>query len=180
MIILPKEIKIVYEGGSKVFMDSYGFYTGKVFDAYEFLGAHVSKDGVTFRTFAPGAAKIALIGEFNGWQEYMMHKAYDGNFWECHIDGASAGMMYKYRIYDRGGNCVDHCDPYGFGMELRPNAASIVRDRSVYQFGDGQWMASRSDCKTAPLNIYEIHFGSFRKPSERADGGIIMNRWRIY
>ena len=55
--------------------------------------------------------------------------------------------MYKYKIYDRNGNPADHCDPYGFGMELRPNSASIVRDMSQYHFKDSEWMQNRSDCR---------------------------------
>ena len=77
--------------------------------------------------------------------------------------------MYKYRIYRQDGNCVEHCDPYGFGMELRPNFASIIRDLSHYKFKDSKWMQKRSVCKDKPLNIYELHFGSFKKPSEKAD-----------
>lgn len=150
-------------------MDFHGFYTGKIFDAYQYLGAHITDSGVVFRTFAPGAQKVSLIGEFSQWREYEMNRVYDGSFWECYVDGASAGSMYKYRIYEKSGSCVDHCDPYGFGMELRPNSASIVRDLNSYQFHDSAWMLSRSDCKNRPLNIYELHFGSFRKPSERVD-----------
>lgn len=150
-------------------MDFYGFYTGKIFDAYKYLGAHVEEKGVTFRTFAPSASRITLIGEFNDWQEWEMNKVSDGNFWECYVPQAKAGQMYKYKIYDRNGNPVDHCDPYGFGMELRPSSASIIRDMSKYKFKDSQWLQSRSDCRKKPLNIYEIHFGSFRKPSDKAD-----------
>ena len=150
-------------------MDFYGFYTGKIFDAYKYLGAHTEKQGVTFRTFAPSASRITLIGEFNDWQEWDMNKVSDGNFWECYVPQAKAGQMYKYRIYDRSGNAVDHCDPYGFGMELRPNSASIIRDMNKYKFKDSQWMQNRSDCRKKPLNIYEIHFGSFRKPSDKTD-----------
>lgn len=150
-------------------MDFYGFYTGKIFDAYKYLGAHVEEKGVTFRTFAPSASRITLIGEFNDWQEWEMNKVSDGNFWECYVPQAKAGQMYKYKIYDRNGNPVDHCDPYGFGMELRPGSASIIRDMSKYKFKDSQWLQSRSDCRKKPLNIYEIHFGSFRKPSDKAD-----------
>lgn len=150
-------------------MDFYGFYTGKIFDAYQFLGAHPEAEGVTFRTFAPGAAKISLIGEFTDWKEWEMHKIYDGNFWECYAKDAEPGMMYKYRIYKQDHSFIDHCDPYGFGMELRPNTASIIRNLKDYTFQDEIWMQKRSDCKDKPLNIYEIHFGSFRKPSEKAD-----------
>ena len=150
-------------------MDFYGFYTGKIFDAYEYLGAHPDKDGTTFRTFAPAASRITVIGEFNDWQEWELNKTYDGNFWECYARGAKPGMMYKYRIYRQDGSCVEHCDPYGFGMELRPAFASIIRDLSHYKFKDSKWMQKRSVCKDKPLNIYELHFGSFKKPSEKAD-----------
>lgn len=149
-------------------MDFFGFYTGKEFNAHEYLGAHVTGEGVVFRTFAPGARRIALIGEFNGWQETEMQRVYDGNFWECCMKNAKPGMMYKYRIYGRDGRCIDHCDPYGYGMELRPHNASIIRSLG-YTFHDKKWMSKRDDCKKKPLNIYEVHFGSFRKPSEEAD-----------
>lgn len=150
-------------------MDFYGFYTGRIFDAYEFLGAHVDAEGVVFRTFAPGAVRVSLIGEFSQWQEWNMNKIYDGNFWECRVKEASPGMMYKYRIYGQNGSWTDHCDPYGFGMELRPNSASIVRELHSHAFQDKEWMDSRTDCKEKPLNIYEVHFGSFRKPSSKQD-----------
>lgn len=150
-------------------MDFFGFYTGKIFDAYRYLGAHVEEQGVTFRTFAPGASRITLIGEFNGWQEWEMNRVHDGNFWECYVQNAYPGMMYKYRIYRQDQSYVDHCDPYGYGMELRPNSASYIRDLSSYAFQDDAWMRNRTDCKEQPLNIYEIHFGSFKKPSDKAD-----------
>ena len=156
-------------------MDFYGFYTGKIFDAYKYLGAHISRgkngkvEEVVFRTFAPSASRISVIGEFNGWTETPMEKVHDGNFWEMISKEAKPGMMYKYRIYDRAGNCIDHCDPYGYGMELRPNTASIIRDMDAYKFHDGKWMKKRSDHSDLPLNVYELHFGSFRKPSEEPD-----------
>ena len=150
-------------------MDFYGFYTGKIFDAHEYLGAHVQDDGTTFRTFAPSASRVSLIGEFSGWQELPMEKVHDGNFWEVHVKDALPGMMYKYRIYGGDGRCIDHCDPYGYGMELRPATASIIRSRNSFHFQDQSWMKKRSDCRDKPLNIYEIHFGSFRKPSDEPD-----------
>ena len=140
-------------------MDFYGFYTGKIFDAYRYLGAHVTPDGVVFRTFAPSASKISVIGEFNGWEESPMAKVHDGNFWEFVSPDAAPGMMYKYRIYDRAGQFIDHCDPYGYGMELRPNTASIIRDMDTYRFHDAPWMKKRTARLREPLNIYEIHFG---------------------
>ncbi|HJA11489.1 MAG TPA: 1,4-alpha-glucan branching protein GlgB [Candidatus Mediterraneibacter merdipullorum] len=156
-------------------MDYYGFYTGRCFDAHHYLGAHVrvkeTGDGkeTVFRTFAPAASRVAVIGEFNGWTETPMQKIYDGNFWELAEEKAKPGMMYKYRIYHRNGSFVDHCDPYGYGMELRPDTASIIRETGAYRFRDETWMKQRTDCREQPLNIYEVHFGSFRKPSKEPD-----------
>lgn len=154
-------------------MDRYGFYTGKIFDAYEYLGCRVQKEGAVFCTFAPAAQRVSVIGSFNGWQETPMEKVYDGNFWECRIPGARAGDMYKYRIWRRDGSFRDHCDPYGFGMELRPQNASFIRDMESYRFHDSGWMKKRNDCKKGPLNIYELHAGSWKQKAsrERQDPG---------
>lgn len=150
-------------------MDFYGFYTGKIFDAYEYLGAHVTGAGAVFRTFAPAARKVALIGGFSGWKELEMKRVHDGQFWECYVENAKPGDMYKYRICQADGQFVDHCDPYGYGMELRPANASILRDMDAYQFHDEKWMKGRDTCYAKPLNIYEVHLGSFRKPGEKPD-----------
>lgn len=144
-------------------MDMYGFYTGKILDTYQFLGCHLTEDDAVFRTFAPEATKISVIGEFNDWSEEPMHKIYDGNFWECKITGVKAGMKYKYRIYRKDNIFVDHADPYGFGMELPPMSASVTRDIRHYKWADNEWMNKRIDCKNAALNIYEVHLGSWRK-----------------
>lgn len=152
-------------------MDFYGFYTGRIFDAYKYLGAHfyAAEKKVIFRTFAPGASAISVTGDFNGWTETPMKKVHDGNFWELELRDAEPGMMYKYRICDCRSNCVEHCDPYGYGMELRPDSASIIRNMQTYKFTDGKWMKKRSDHREQPLNIYELHFGSFRKPGGEPD-----------
>lgn len=65
---------------------------------------------------------------------------------------------------------IDHCDPYGFGMELRPNWASIVRDLKKYKFRDNNWMKNRTDCKSQPLNIYEVHLGSWKMHENDENG----------
>lgn len=147
-------------------MDFYGFYTGKEFEAYRFLGAHPQESGYVFRTFAPAARAISVIGEFNGWQEIPMHKIYDGNFWECEIGNAREGQMYKYKIYGQDGSCIDHCDPYGFRSELRPGNASILAKLDQYAFTDEKWLQQRadlSDTRALPINIYEIHAGSWKR-----------------
>lgn len=143
-------------------MDFQKFYMGEIYDAYAYLGAHLEDGGVVFRTFAPAAEKVAVIGEFNGWQETEMRQTEHEQFWQVFVPGAKEGQMYKYVIY-HGGNRVEHCDPYGFGMELRPNFASIIRDLDAYAFRDSAWMERRTRNFDRPLNIYELHLGSWRR-----------------
>lgn len=149
-------------------MDIYGFYAGEIFDAYKYMGAHIENDQVVFRTYAPHASRVELIGEFNNWSGTEMYRLEDNKFFECRVSNLRSGMLYKYRIYSNDGQCVDHCDPYGFGMELRPNTASIIRDLNEYTFNDEEWINSRSDCKEKPLNIYEVHLGSWRKKEDNS------------
>lgn len=139
------------------------FYEGKEFEAYKYLGAHITEGGVVFRTFAPNAAKVSVMGEFNHFKEIEMQPVYDGNFYECTIPEAKEGMRYQYRIYKSEDEYCDHCDPYGFGMEVRPEFSSIVRNLENYQFQDSQWIANREKSENKPINIYEVHLGSFRK-----------------
>lgn len=147
-------------------MDYYHFYTGKEFEVYQYLGAHIYDNSVTFRTFAPSAQKISVIGEFHNWHETPMTKVYDGNFWECTIDYVKAGMKYKYRIYKKDGTFMDHADPYAFYSEVRPNVASIVYDLSQYGFQDEEWLRERKKCIDGAINIYELHFGSWRRKNK--------------
>ena len=151
-------------------MDMYSFYTGKSLEAHEYLGCHYNNATTIFRTFAPAASKVSVIGEFNNWTETSMGQVHNGQFWECEIKNAKPGMMYKYRIYRRDGMFIDHCDPYGFAMELRPGNASIVADRHNYNFNDQKWLKSRNDAKDKPLNIYELHLGSWRTNPANPNG----------
>ena len=150
-------------------MDLQAFYSGREPYAYQYLGAHREGRGYTFRVFAPSARRITLIGDFNGWQEQDLYRTQDGNFWECHDNDAVPGQMYKYRIYGADGSVNEHCDPYGYGMELRPAFASILRDLSALSFTDDLWMWTRTDRKKEALSIYEIHFGSFKKPGKKQE-----------
>ncbi len=150
-------------------MDFYGFYTGQEFHAYEYLGAHITDKGVVFRTFAPNASKISVIGDFNDWQETPMKKVYDGNFWECHIENALQNMRYKYRIYDRNNKYIDHCDPYAFYAELRPQTASIIYPLINDKFQSKTCCKQRINTDNLPLNIYEIHAGSWKKPNNEKE-----------
>lgn len=142
-------------------MDMYGFYTGQEFHAYEYLGAHFTAEGVVFRTFAPNALRVSLLLHD---AELPMAAVYDGNFYEITVPDAKAGDRYEYRIYGRDGRCVDHCDPFGFEMELRPRHRSVLCDLSAYCFQDRKWeKQGRSVQKEKPLNIYELHVGSWKK-----------------
>ena len=87
-------------------MDMYGFYTGKVFDAYKYMGAHIEEDGVVFRTYAPNALKVELVGDFNNWEGTEMKRIEDGKFFECRVPNLKEGMLYKYRIYSKNGDCI--------------------------------------------------------------------------
>ena len=151
-------------------MNYLDFYTGKCMDAYEFLGCHLVEGGAYFRTFAPAASAISVMGDFSDWNEIPMNKIHSGQFFECFVPNVSEGMLYKYKIYTCNGNAVEHCDPYGFGMELRPNFASVVRDLYSYHFNDETWLKKRSDHKNKPLNIYELHLGSWRTNPDNENG----------
>ena len=135
-----------------------------------------------FRTVAPKAKRVTVMGEFNEWRETEMKETTRRQFYEVEIEGAREGQMYKYVIYGANGR-VEHCDPYGFGMELRPNFASIVRDLTRYEFHDQKWLKNRTKCFDRPLNIYELHMGSWRrKDAERQDdqGRRIEDGWYQY
>ena len=146
-------------------MDFYGFYTGRIFDAHEYLGAHPGSGGTTFRVFAPSARAVELLALD---RVLPMQKIYDGNFYELTLPEAGPGTVYAYRVHPRQGDPVDHCDPCGFGMELRPDHRSVVRDLDEYTFGDDAWRCRPLRPGAGPLNIYEIHLGSWRR---REDGG---------
>ena len=143
-------------------MDFYGFYTGQIFDAYEWMGAHYTPEKTVFRTFAPQASRVELLLEG---KTVPMNKVYNGQFYELELDGIKAGEKYEYRIFS-GSGYTDHADPYGYAMELRPMHKSIVCDPEGFRFNDRDWMKKRNAMKNKPLNIYELHAGSFKKPSD--------------
>ncbi|MBR2423298.1 MAG: 1,4-alpha-glucan branching protein GlgB [Oscillospiraceae bacterium] len=137
------------------------FYMGESFDAYEYFGAHLEDGGVVFRTYAPNAQRIAVTGQFNGWTEEPLTQMHQSGVWTGFAKDATPGQMYKYVVYGKNGR-VEHCDPYGFGMELRPGAGSIIRDLAEYKFTDEKWIKKRTRCYDKPLNIYELHMGSWK------------------
>lgn len=145
-------------------MDMQKFYEGKLFDAYKYFGAHIENNGVTFRTFAPNANRVTVKGDFSNFEEVEMTTKVYGVY-EVFIDGAHEGQKYEYCIYSNGKSQV-HCDPYGFSMELRPDHKSIIVDLDKYKFNDKEWIEKRTNCIDKPLNVYEVHLGSWKKKND--------------
>lgn len=139
------------------------FYDGNSFDDYTYLGAHKAESGYTFRVYAPRAVRVTLTGEFNGWLEYDLIRPKNSNIFEGTFDDVKPNMMYKYRVYSAPDEFVEHSDPYGFGMELRPGSASVVRELDEFKFTDEEWMAKRDVGYNNPVNIYELHLASWRQ-----------------
>jgi len=146
------------------------FYDGRSFDAYEFFGAHAEDGKIVFRTYAPNAKEIKVAGSFNGWKGDIMTQSGRSGVFTLVSDTASFGDLYKYRITYSDGNVVDHCDPYGFGMELRPASASIVTDLDGFEWHDGEWLKKRTRNFNSPLSIYEVHLGSWHTNPDNKNG----------
>jgi 1,4-alpha-glucan branching enzyme len=152
---------------------------GRYFRSYEKLGAHPVEGGrVNFAVWAPNAAEVSVLGEFNGWRpgQHPMRPHPEAGVWESSIDKIPVGASYKYHIVSRYNNYkVDKADPYAFWSELRPKTASRVCDLSSYHWGDSDWRESRPETLlNSALSIYEVHLGSWRRIPEEG------NRWLTY
>ena len=143
------------------------YHTGSCFDLYRHLGAHPCKGGWSFRIWAPGALDVQLEGDFNGWQGAPMSRDNAG-VWSCTAK-AKEGQLYKFRVLGPDGSWVEHSDPCALAAELRPGTASRLFDlsRLEAQFTDGVWMAGQDKHYDRPMNIYEMHAGSWKR---RPDG----------
>lgn len=146
------------------------FYNGMSLTAYEYFGAHCiekgGQKGVMFRTYAPHARDISVIGEFNEWQGTKMKRVDAKGVYEVFIPHAKRGQMYKLRVHQATGRIVDKADPYAFYSELRPNTASIIEEVHRNLFTDDEWMKNRTKNFDQPVSIYEVHIGSWKKPDE--------------
>ncbi len=141
----------------------------------ERLGAHLAgrdgRAGTQFAVWAPNAQAVAVIGDFNGWNPaaHPLLPRWDGSgVWEGFVAGVGHGACYKYHIVSRHhGYRVDKADPFAFCSELPPRTASRVWDLA-YEWGDAEWMATRraANALDAPLSIYEVHLGSWRRVPE--------------
>ncbi len=132
-------------------------------DAYEYLGAFLNGDTAIFRVWAPNAAGVALVGDFNGWNAQPMMKITSG-IWETTVSGVKQFDNYKYAVTDSCGNTVLKADPFGRHFETSPATASKVYESS-YAWQDEKWLKSKDtqNIYEAPVNIYEVHLGSWQK-----------------
>lgn len=147
--------------------DLRSFFEGREIQAYDYFGAHIQGNKTLFRVYAPHAQAVYLIGEFNDWQtdsSYRMEKDEFGFF--SIVASVSEGMAYKYRIIQSTGRTVDKMDPFAFQSELRPNTASVVSNAS-HTWQDEVWMKARSKDFDRPLNVYELHLGSWKKAEDQ-------------
>ena len=159
-------------------LDRYLLGEGRHHQLYDCMGAQLrtvdGTDGVNFTVWAPNARSVQVVGDFNGWDgrahtaRVMEHLG----IWELFVPRAKAGDKYKYRILNQHGEWVDKCDPLGFAAELPPLTASIVADLRQHQWGDTDWMTRRREWNPmhAPMNVYEVHLGSWQKAPGRTHG----------
>ncbi len=149
------------------------FLQGDNCHAQDYLGAHPAnmdgQDGYVFRVWAPHAKGVSVMGDFNDWNEdsHPMNRL-DGGVWELFIPGMKQYDTYKYAVHARDGRVLAKSDPYAFHAETRPGNASKLYDLSGYQWGDQKWLEYRKSHTVyhSPLNIYEMHLGSWRRTGE--------------
>lgn len=170
-------------------MDCYLFGQGTHYDIYRKMGAHAAtvdgKKGVIFDVWAPHAASVAVIGDFNEWNEseYWMNRVQPESMgvYELFIPGVKEGALYKFLIYTPDGRKLYKADPFANYAELRPGTASVVTDISHFRWSDSVWMKSRAeaakeDIYAQPMSIYEVHLGSWMRHPGREDEGFYTYR----
>ena len=151
--------------------DQYLFGQGTHYDLYNKLGAHPmtvdEEEGVYFAVWAPNAAGVSIVGDFNEWDENAtpMERLEPLGIYQIFLTGIKVGDIYKYCVTAQDGKKTLKADPYGFQAELRPNNASVVADISDFKWHDSRWMKKREkfDDKKNPMFVYEVHPGSWKK-----------------
>jgi 1,4-alpha-glucan branching enzyme len=162
--------------------DLYFVGEGKHYNLYDRMGAHPRElegvKGVSFAVWAPNAKRVSVIGDFNRWDGrlFPMRTMGSTGIWELFIPGLTPGDLYKYEIKTPAGELRIKTDPYAFAMELRPETASIIWDVDSYEWADQNWREDRKSKRlfTSPMNIYEVHLGSWMRVGEKGD------RWANY
>ena len=149
------------------------YTNGEAIRAWEFMGSHAQERdgqwGYTFRVWAPHAAQVAVVGDFNRWEEEANPLSpIGGGLWEGFVPGLDRYDIYKYSIRTRDGRTLLKADPYAFHAETRPGTASKLYELGGYQWQDQSWLEYRKKNPVYhhPLNIYEVHLGSWRRTGE--------------
>ena len=162
--------------------DVYLFNEGTWLRAYEKMGAHPcvldGEEGVYFAVWAPNAERVSVVGDFNDWTpgKHPLVPRGSSGIWEGFVPGLGVGARYKYHIVSRfNGYQLFKADPYGLRHECSPGTASIVWDLT-YDWGDADWLRqrARANALDAPMQIYEVHLGSWMRVPEEG------NRWLTY
>ena len=165
-------------------LDQYLFGQGNHYEIYEKMGAHKvtykGKEGVYFAVWAPNARRVAVVGDFNGWDfeaDYMERQEPVG-IYTCFVPGVKEGDLYKFCIETQQGKRIFKADPFANYAELRPGTASRVTDISNLKWTDSAWMTKREtwDHKKNPMSIYEVHLGSWMRHPGREDEGFYTYR----
>ena len=155
-------------------LDQYLIGEGTHRQLWKALGAHVTTHedvaGTHFAVWAPNAARVSVVGDFNMWdgRRHPMRRVGDTGVWEIFLPAIGEGALYKYEIAPQHGAPFLKADPMGFGAQHPPETSSVVRDISGYGWDDQAWMSSRKAAqqRDKPISVYEVHLGSWR----RADG----------
>ena len=163
--------------------DLHLFNEGNHHKIYNKLGAHpIMLDGlkgVHFAVWAPSAAGVSVVGNFNQWdvRSHPMKQLGSSGVWELFIPGISTGEIYKYEIKSPSNNLLLKADPFAFYTEMRPGTASIVYDLEGYKWQDDEWLRSRDsgDNFSKPVSIYEVHLGSWAR-SENGQNNFLSYR----
>ncbi len=144
---------------------------------WERLGAHLVEHqgvhGVHFAVWAPNARRVSVVGDFNQWdgRQHPMRLHPGTGVWEIFLPELTEGAAYKFEIKDQTGHCLPlKADPFAFGAELRPKTASVVRDVQRFAWQDGDWLGTRQAraAVDAPISIYEVHLGSWKRGANNA------------
>ncbi len=150
---------------------SFLFHQGTNYKTYDFLGAHFTREngqnGVVFRVWAPNAASVSVIGDFNGWDKTknVMSLIDNDGVWEEFIAGVKEFDAYKYAVTSKKGETVNKADPYAFHAETPPNTASKVYELSGYRWQDKEYFKNllKNNSINAPMNVYEVNLASWKR-----------------
>ena len=150
-------------------MEHYLFHRGEYRQAYEYFGAHPNRSSTIFRIWAPTAKSVAVVGDFNNWnarEEDYCQKITNEGIWEVEIKKVKKGAIYKFQIETSWGQKILKADPYAFYSELRPQTASVVNGIPKFRWADKKWLNNREIGYAKPINIYEVHLGSWKKKED--------------